>query len=248
MKNISAGGALERLRRLIPAGVQPKFSSVEEWRNWQAVESEKRAAELDRLNQKARAEKILGRSGIQKLHQNCTFRNYEVTCQGQREALGYARSYAMNFGKGFTSFVFTGKSGTGKNHLAAAIGNHLMAQGRTVLIVTVPDLMGRFRACYDGNGSESELLEDLARVDLLVLDEVGIQRDSAHEKIILNQIIDKRLSSMRPVGVLTNLNHAELLRVLGDRILDRLQMDDGLWVSFDWGSYRSKVSHVRLVK
>lgn len=248
MKNISAGGAMGRLKKIIPAGVQPKFASVEEWRNWQAEESLKRTAELNRINQAARAEKIMGRSGIQKLHQNCTFRNYEVTCQGQRDALGYARSYAVNFGKGFTSFVFTGKSGTGKNHLAAAIGNHLMAQGRTVLIVTVPDLMGRFRACYDGNGSESELLEDLARVDLLVLDEVGIQRDSVHEKIILNQIIDKRLSSMRPVGVLTNLKHAELFNVLGDRILDRLQMDDGIWVNFDWGSYRKNVTHLRLVK
>ncbi len=26
-------------------------------------------------------------------------------------------------------------------------------------------------------------------------------------KVILNQVIDRRLSSMRPVGVLTNLNH-----------------------------------------
>jgi putative replication protein len=248
MKNIATENLLGRLGRIIPPGVQPRFTTVEEWRNWQAVESEKRAAELDRLNQKARAEKILGRSGIQRLHQNCTFRNYEVTCDGQRDALGYARSYAVNFGSGFASFVFTGNSGTGKNHLAAAIGNHLMAQGRTVLIVTVPDLMARFRACYDGNGPESALLEELTRVDLLVLDEVGIQRDSAHEKIILNQIIDKRLASMRPVGVLTNLNHAALLKVLGDRILDRLRMDDGLWVSFDWGSYRGNVSHLRHAK
>jgi putative replication protein len=42
-----------------------------------------------------------------------------------------------------------------------------------VLVVTVPDLMLRARKCYDEGQSESVLLDDLCRVDLLVLDEVG---------------------------------------------------------------------------
>lgn len=74
-------------------------------------------------------------------------------------------------------------------------------------MVTIPDLMLRVRECYDGGQSEASLLDDLCKVDLLVLDEVGIQRGSSGEKVILNQVIDRRLSSMRPVGVLTNLNH-----------------------------------------
>lgn len=248
MKNISAVGAMERLKRIIPAGVQPKFASVEEWRTWQAEESRKRAAEVDKLNQQARAEKIMGRSGIQKLHSNCTFANYQVTGDGQRKAFTMAKSYAQNFGTGFGSFVFSGNPGTGKNHLAAAIGNQLLKEGKSVLVVTIPDLMLRVRECYDGGQSESSLLDELCRVDLLVLDEVGIQRDSRGEKVILNQVIDRRLASMRPVGVLTNLNHAELLATLGERVIDRLQMDGGMWVNFDWGSYRKNVSHLRVVK
>lgn len=248
MKNISAGGAMERLKKLIPAGVQPKFASVEEWRTWQAQEGLKRAAEVDKQNQKGRAEKIFGRSGIQNLHRYCTFKNYEVTSDGQRRALSLAKSYAHNFGTGFTSFVFSGTPGTGKNHLAAAIGNYLLQNERTVLVVTVADLMLRVRACYDGGQSESVLLDELGRVDLLVLDEVGIQKDSRHEKIILNQIIDRRLASMKPVGVLTNLNHEELASTLGERVVDRLKMDSGMWVNFDWGSYRKNVSHLRIVK
>jgi putative replication protein len=75
-------------------------------------------------------------------------------------------------------------------------------------------------------------------VDLLVLDEVGIQRGSSGEKVIINQVIDRRLSSMRPVGILTNLNHGELVSTLGERVMDRLQMDGGIWVNFGWLSYR----------
>lgn len=248
MKNISVGGALDRLKKIIPAGVQPKFTSVEEWRDWQDEEGRKRAAEVNKLNHSARAEKILGRSGIQNLHRNCTFKNYEVKCDGQRNALSQAKSYAMNFGSGFTSFVFSGSPGTGKNHLAAAIGNYLMQNGSTVLIATIPELMTRVRACYDNGQSEASLLNELSRVDLLVLDEVGIQRESRHEKVVLNQIIDRRLAAMKPVGVLTNLNYAELATTLGERVVDRLKMDSGIWVNFDWESYRSRVKHLRLVK
>lgn len=92
-----------------------------------------------------------------------------------------AKSYAQNFGAGFASFVFSGGPGTGKNHLAAAIGNHLLAGGHSVLVVTIPDLMLRVRECYDGGQSEASLLDDLCKVDLLVLDEVGIQRGSSGE-------------------------------------------------------------------
>ncbi|MBJ9008887.1 ATP-binding protein [Citrobacter koseri] len=249
MKNIvSTGSALERLKRIIPASVQPKFSTVEEWRAWQESEGRKRCEELEKLNQKARTEKIFGRSGIQDLHRSCTFANYEVTGDKQRRAFTMAKSYAQNFGNGFTSFVFSGEPGTGKNHLAAAIGNHLLAAGHSVLVVTIPDLMLRVRECYDSGLSEASLLDDLCKVDLLVLDEVGIQRGSSGEKVILNQVIDRRLSSMRPVGVLTNLNYEGLLETLGARVIDRLQMDGGMWVNFDWGSYRKNVSHLRLVK
>ncbi len=43
---------------------------------------------------------------------------------------------------------------------------------------------------------------------------------------------------MRPVGILTNPNYESLTDTLGARILDRLQMDGGMWVNFDWDSYR----------
>lgn len=244
----TAGTVLERLRRVIPAGVQPKFTSAEELMAWQREEGRKRAAEVDKANQRARAEKIIGRSGIQNLHRSCSFANFNVTNDGQRHALSLAKSYAQNFGSGFASFVFTGRPGTGKNHLAAAIGNHLLSQGRSVLVVTVADLTLRARACYDNSRSEASLLDDLCQVDLLVLDEVGIQRESRGEKVLINQIIDRRLAALKPVGVLTNLVYAELCETLGERVMDRLRMDNGLYVIFDWESYRGNVSHLRLAK
>lgn len=236
---------LKRLQKIMPPGVTPKFTCPEDLMAWHREEGLKRSAEVEKINHLARIEKKLGRSGIQELHRQCTFDNYRVTCDGQRHALTVAKSYAQNFGSGFTSFVFSGSPGTGKNHLASAIGNFLLKQGRSVLVITVPDLMLSVRRCYDQGESEFALIDELCRVDLLVLDEVGIQRESKGERLILNQIIDRRVSAIKPVSILTNLNHEELERVLGARIIDRLTIDGGIWVNFSWDSYRKNVTHLR---
>jgi len=67
MKNaIGTGSALERLRKFIPASVQPKFNSVAEWQAWQQEEGRKHCQQIDKQNQRARSEKIFGRAGIRR--------------------------------------------------------------------------------------------------------------------------------------------------------------------------------------
>lgn len=240
---MSAYDVLKRLKAVMPPGVQPKFTTGEEWKAWQDEQgriSSQRVAEQNRLS---RLQSVLGRSGIQELHRTCNFQNYNAELPGQRHALKKSREYASNFGSGFGGFIFSGGCGTGKNHLAAAIGNQLLERGKSVLVVTVPDLMMRFRETYqDGSKlTESSLMKDLCSVDLLVLDDIGVQRGNKNEEVVLFQIVDNRLSNRKPVGMLTNLDAAGLTEMLGVRIMDRMTMDGGMWVNFDWFSYRKQV-------
>ncbi|EOL9120196.1 ATP-binding protein [Enterobacter ludwigii] len=230
---------LKRLQRIVPAGVQPKFSSAQELMDWQKEEARKHSEIITMENRRTRIQKTFGRSGIRERYHNCTFKNYEVRCEGQRKAFSEAKSWLNNFGSGCACFVFGGRPGTGKNHLAAAIGNALIAQQKSVLIITVADLMTEFKAGFNGGKSESKLMDEMTNLDLLVLDEVGVQMYSQYEKVILHQIIDRRTAMMKPVGILTNLNSDELKQAIGERAFDRLQMGGGLWVIFDWGSYRA---------
>ncbi|BBQ84149.1 hypothetical protein WP3W18E02_26780 [Klebsiella sp. WP3-W18-ESBL-02] len=87
--------------------------------------------------------------------------------------------------------MFSCGRGTGKNHLAAAIGNHLLSAGYSALVVTIPDLMLRVRECYDGGQSEASHQENLCTVDLLVLDEVSIQRGRSGEKTMISHSREK---------------------------------------------------------
>ncbi len=46
-------------------------------------------------------------------------------------ALSKARQYVEEFDGNIASFIFSGKPGTGKNHLAAAICNELLLRGKS---------------------------------------------------------------------------------------------------------------------
>ena len=248
MKNIAAVGVLERIRRLAPQGSVPPYRTVEEWREWQLAEGRKRSEEINRQNRQLRVEKILNRSGIQPLHSKCSFANYQVQNDGQKYALSQAKSIADELMTGCTNFVFSGKTVTGKNHLAAAMGNRLMVKGRSVIIVTVSDVMSVLHDSYDNGKSGEKFLQELCGVDLLVLDEIGVQRETKNEQVVLHQIIDRRTASLCSVGMLTNLNHAAMSTLLGERIMDRMTMNGGRWVTFNWDSWRPNVSNMRVVK
>ncbi|HHL2708999.1 TPA: ATP-binding protein [Yersinia enterocolitica] len=239
----NGSSVIKRLQAVMPEGVQPKFTTAAElmaWHQEQAIISSKETVEANRVS---RLQKVLGRSGIQALHQSCTFQNYNAELPAQCSALEKAKEYAAKFGSGFGGFVFSGGCGTGKNHLAAAIGNDLISRNKSVLVVTIPDLMMRFRETYQDGSKQTEagLMKELCSVDLLVLDDIGVQRGNTNEEVVLFQIVDRRLSDKKSVGMLTNLDYAGMVKMLTMRIMDRMTMDGGLWVNFDWPSYRQRV-------
>ncbi len=126
MKNIAAGGILERIRRLAPPHVTAPFKTVAEWREWQLSEGQKRCEEINRQNRQLRVEKNSESLWHPAIAPQMLVCELPVQNDGQRYALNQAKSIADELMTGCTNFAFSGKPGTGKNHLAAAIGNRLL--------------------------------------------------------------------------------------------------------------------------
>jgi len=223
----------------------------------QAAEAERAVAEAAKLQNSARAtktrkiNKLLEGSGIPRRFRGRSFENYRAESDNENDAqvqaLKRARAFAENFPKAVelgASFLFCGKPGTGKTHLACAIGNHVMnAFGSSVSFVTVFEVIQRVKATYGGGEkSESDVMRSFAQVDLLILDEVGVQFGTEFEKVIITDIINRRYSDMRPTIILSNLTSDELSEYLGARVVDRMYEGGGGVLAFDWDSYRAKVA------
>lgn len=112
MKNV--GDLMKRLQKMMPAHIEPAFKTGEELLAWQKEQGEIRAAALARENRAMKMQRTFNRSGIRPLHQNCSFDNYHVECEGQMNALSKARQYVEEFDGNIASFIFSGKPGTGK--------------------------------------------------------------------------------------------------------------------------------------
>ena len=200
------------------------------------------AADLARRKQ-LNIEATLSRSGIPLRYRTKDFSTFIADTDGKEKALAVAMEFVQNIGshadKG-TTMVFSGPPGTGKSHLAIAIGQALMERG-TVLYTSAIDAVRMIRDTWrrDSPKTDSHVLEALASVGLLLIDEGGVQDGTEAEQVSLFDIIDKRYRDMMPMILLTNQNKTGMKTFLGDRSFDRLR-ESGQWVTFDWESHRGR--------
>jgi DNA replication protein DnaC len=102
--------------------------------------------------------------------------------------------------------VFSGVYGCGKTHLAAAIANERIRQGKQALFVVVPDLLDHLRAAYapQSGVSYDERFDAIRNAPLLILDDLGTQNATEWSQEKLFQIFNYRYPFRLPTVVTTN--------------------------------------------
>ncbi len=118
-----------------------------------------------------------------------------------------------------------GDVGTGKTTLAMLVSKAAVEAGRTVAIYSLPRLLSRIRRTYDAEAGEQsylEFFERLTEVDLLHIDDLGVEKRSDWVLEQLYAIVNERYESQRSVVVTTNLDQAALEEQIGPRTVSRL--------------------------
>ena len=186
-------------------------------------EREERAQALEKLAQEQAKEQryreLIRLANIPPRWRGVTFDTLDPKKQPVAQRL--AQEYAAGFNKESPSLVFYSPgNGTGKTTLAAAIANYVLHELRVpVMFAKARDIMLEIRRTFsDRNETEAEILDKISYVDLLVLDDVGVDRPSEWIKSTYWTLIDRRFDWMLPVVVTTNKPLEGRDEILADRI------------------------------
>ena len=115
-----------------------------------------------------------------------------------------------------------GDVGTGKTTLAMLVSKAAMAAGRSVAIYSLPRLLNLLRESIDSPGGLLDLLDRLATVDLLHIDDLGAENRTDWVLEQLYSIVNARYEAQRAMVLTTNLTYEELIAQLGARTVSRL--------------------------
>ncbi len=192
----------------------PRFGKLYRCPNYPAEVDQERRERLRRLsNLDALAEQ--------------TFENFEWDIRGYSPkeiqslqlAFNAARSYADDL-QGW--LLLEGSYGTGKTHLAAAVGNARLDKGDSVLFITTPDLLDHLRSTYAPSSdiAYDELFERLRNTHLLILDDLGTENPSEWAKEKLFQLLNHRYTHRRATVITTNAELDSLDGRVRSRLMD----------------------------
>jgi DNA replication protein DnaC len=119
--------------------------------------------------------------------------------------------------------IALGMPGTGKSHLAAALGHDLVQQGQSVLWSSTASLVQRLLAAKR-DLRLPQLLAQLDRFACLVLDDLGYVQQDREEMEVLFTLLAERYER-RSVIITTNLVFSEWTRIFKDPMTTMAAVD-----------------------
>lgn len=136
----------------------------------------------------------------------CTFSNARqmpMIERAKRYVEKWDDMYKDNIG-----LIFWGNTGNGKTYTAACIANALIDKKIPVLVTSFSKLLAAVTGMY----SEDRIhyLESLSEFKLLVIDDLGAERQSEFALEQVYSVIDQRYKSKLPIIITTNISMEEL--------------------------------------
>jgi DNA replication protein DnaC len=174
----------------------------------------------DRLaTQDAKEDRIFDQSGITgRWKANGKLDTFRAADQPM--AYSSALDFITDFPKRI-ALAFCGGVGTGKTHLVTGIARKLALEGLTVKMVHVPTMAWQIKTGESWQKEASALTGPLFTADLVVLDDVGREKDTPAWTEARDAMIDRRWVLQRPTIIASNLSEQNLKIYLGDAAASR---------------------------
>ena len=213
-------------------------------------QSEKYWEEKIKMRQQEEADRIsrLRAEGIQDRNfRDWTFDNDDGSNPGQmdkamRYCLKWNEMYCDNIG-----LILWGNVGTGKTYFAACIANYLINLGVPVLMTSFIKLTN---ALTGFDEDKNAYIRSLNNYKLLIIDDLGAERQSDYMLEQVYNIIDSRYKNNQPIIITTNLSLSEIKNpsdIKYSRIYSRI-IEMCVPIKFDGADRRKEVSTSKFEK
>lgn len=205
--------------------------------------------EQDYENESMRRIKRLKIEGIQdKLIHNWTFANdnnnmIEMTNKALKYCKQWEQMYNDNIG-----LLFWGNIGTGKTYFASCIANDLLDKGVSVMMTNFSKILNALSGFAQED--KNEYINKLNYYKLLIIDDLGVERQSEFAQEIVYNVIDSRCKNGQPIIITTNLTIDEIKKpknIAHSRIYDRI-LEMCVPIHFEGMSQRKKTYQSKLDK
>src|SRR5262245_3936724 len=219
---------LDTLRRLKLTGLAEAYAQQLEQPEAQRLSFDERLAMLvdrERIHRESRRQRRLLQ--LARLRQNACVEDIDYQHPRGLDRSLVASLISCDWIRSHHNLHITGPTGTGKSWLACAFGNQACRQGLSVRYERTSRLLDQLRVAR-GDGSYPKLLRQLARVELLILDDFGLKPLTQTERHDLLEVIEDRhgvhstlLTSQLPVRAWHEyLNEPTVADALLDRLLN----------------------------
>lgn len=193
-------------------------SDIAEWRElkFQLAVAEDTIEQL-----KSNAEYLRKQSNLGKRFSTRTFDNFDTSMNGRayEACKGYVEHKIYDTDK--NGLIICGSYGTGKTHLAASIANYAVENGIPTLFDTYGGHLEKLKAEFNSN-TEPRYLNLMRSVDMLILDDVGKEKQTEWSQSIMFDVINHRYENMKPIIITSNFSSKELERYFGEACFSRL--------------------------
>lgn len=151
-----------------------------------------------------------------------------------------AISWLKNSSNQKNNLILTGGCGVGKTYLIHAFlntyiktnniskrlsytGDRFYCEIPNIWFGTMKDIYTIIRASWNGHEEITDI-DELKNVDLLIIDEIGVQYGSDSERIELHEILDYRYNWCKRTVAITNEKDNDVAKIIGQRNYSRLYM------------------------
>jgi len=191
---------------------------LEEWRK------EPTQQESFRIWKQEKIARSMRLSGVGNHFKDKKLDDLKVNDKLHKECVRYVENWQEMKSKGF-GFFFWGNIGAGKTHSAAALANHLMQEKLVeVLFLNMPATVTRVKKTFDSpvNNEDKKIFDRMKDVELLIIDDLGVEKLSDWLSDQIYQIIDHRWQNNKPMILTSNQSLEDLGNHYKAQVISRI--------------------------